>query len=416
MKLLNRQYIMLCKNFIGGKNVFSLSNFTGKAFVSFQFQHYRDYFLSLYQRDKDFFRINSTSIKVEKACAPRDVLWENMNVKDKQRLYSYIFSGAILTLILILTFVIIVVLRYLAVIVEKFVGTLAIAIYFHIFLSAFLGATTTFMNMIMAFMINYLTQKERHKTITTMLLSIIFKTIIAQTANTIIVYFFVYLAKPINPLLSLGLVSQVYSLLITSALIYMVKSYLNPKSFWTKCMNKCQNIFDQKIEHIQVHLNKEREKPSFKMSDNYSYYVIFTFLVSFYGFLIPLGSLILILIFILKYWVDKWSLFKNCSQLPPFTLAHSRLVIKAFQFNIVFSALGYLFWQSLVHFDIPQWHIVLNLVNIILAAIFVVGSLVSQDFPNKFTEKVFKQNELVFKRHSYTHEIKNQIFRKRYVR
>ena len=245
-------------------------------------------------------------------------------------MYSYIFSWAILTLILILTFGIIVVLRYLAVILEKLIGALAISLYIHIFVSALLGAITTFMNLIMAFMINFLTKKERHKTITARLLSIIIKTIIGQTANTIIVYFFVYLAKPINPLLSLGLVGQVYSLLLTSALIYMVKSIWNPKSLWTKCMNKYHYKYDQKIERIQIQLNKEEEKPSFKISDNYSYYVIFSFLVSFYGFLIPLGSFLLILIFILKYWVDKWSMFKHCSQLPPFTLAHSRLVIKAF--------------------------------------------------------------------------------------
>ena len=128
------------------------------------------------------------------------------------------------------------------------------------------------------------------------------------------------------------------------------------------------------------------QKPSFKMADGYSYFVIFTFLVSFYGFLVPLGSLLLMLIFSLRYCVDKWNLFKNCSEPAPFSLVHFRLIIKAFEFNVLLTSIGYLYWQPSVHFGIPTSHVFINLANVIFSVIFVMISLF---LPSELAEKMF---------------------------
>ena len=45
----------------------------------------------------------------------------------------------------------------------------------------------------------------------------------------------------------------------------------------------------------------------------YSNYIVFTFVVSFYGFIAPTATPVLIYIFCLQYWVDKYNLFRRYS-------------------------------------------------------------------------------------------------------
>ena len=65
---------------------FQLTHFTGKAFVSFQYQHFRDYFFKSYSQDKNFFKISGKPIKISFPNKPNDVYWFNMKISDSQRL------------------------------------------------------------------------------------------------------------------------------------------------------------------------------------------------------------------------------------------------------------------------------------------------------------------------------------------
>ena len=59
IQVLNHRYIVLSKKFaLDNSPEFNVSHFLGKAFVSFEYQHYREYFLRQYEKDNNFFKIN----------------------------------------------------------------------------------------------------------------------------------------------------------------------------------------------------------------------------------------------------------------------------------------------------------------------------------------------------------------------
>jgi hypothetical protein len=83
---------------------FNLTHFVGRAFISFEYQHFRDYFLREYYRDKqNFLRIRPDfPIEVELASTPSDILWYNMSVEQSTR-RKYVFI-AYLILMMVLAF------------------------------------------------------------------------------------------------------------------------------------------------------------------------------------------------------------------------------------------------------------------------------------------------------------------------
>ena len=103
--MVNKQYLNTCYKYaIDQSPSFTLSHFTGKAFVSFQYQHYRDYFLREFQYDKNFFKINGKSVKVSQSSKPSDIYWENMKISQTQRKNNIIYSYIILAMTLIISF------------------------------------------------------------------------------------------------------------------------------------------------------------------------------------------------------------------------------------------------------------------------------------------------------------------------
>ena len=179
-----------------------------------------------------------------------------MNIKDSDRMNSFYFSWSVLTILLLFTFGVILLIRYEGVTIETQLILLSTAMEIDLIISGILSATTTLMNFVITFVINILTRMEKHETKTNELLSRIYKTIFTQAINTVFIYYFLYLIKPIDPLLSLGLVDQVYSLLVTSSLINIFKSVWNPKSLWHKLVNKLKYKKIEKKENIQIRLNQ----------------------------------------------------------------------------------------------------------------------------------------------------------------
>lgn len=59
---------------------FQAVSFLGKAFVTFQCEYYRDYFLDLMQKNPNKFSLAGEKFTIEKAPNPRDVRWENLKM------------------------------------------------------------------------------------------------------------------------------------------------------------------------------------------------------------------------------------------------------------------------------------------------------------------------------------------------
>lgn len=84
---------------------FNLTHFTGKAFVSFEYQHYRDYILRESDRDKSFLKIKKDyPMRVELASTPNDIIWYNMSVESSTRRKNILTSYLILLMVLACAF------------------------------------------------------------------------------------------------------------------------------------------------------------------------------------------------------------------------------------------------------------------------------------------------------------------------
>ncbi len=86
----------------------------------------------------------------------------------------------------------------------------------------------------------------------------------------------------------------------------------------------------QNIELFQYQYNEIVELPEFDYATSYGFYLVYTFLVAIYGFIVPFSTPILILIFIGQYWVDKYQLFNNRSTPVNVSFDFGRMVFRLF--------------------------------------------------------------------------------------
>ena len=54
---------------------FKTTHFVGSAFISFKYQHFREYILELYEQDYTEFQMKGKYLKISKAPGPTDVIW-----------------------------------------------------------------------------------------------------------------------------------------------------------------------------------------------------------------------------------------------------------------------------------------------------------------------------------------------------
>ncbi len=84
--LLNGSERALSKKFtVDNSFIFNVTHFVGKAFLSFQYQHYRDYFLRESKKDSTFVTYNMEQLRLSKASHPNDIFWEHLNIPDSDR-------------------------------------------------------------------------------------------------------------------------------------------------------------------------------------------------------------------------------------------------------------------------------------------------------------------------------------------
>ena len=139
----------------------------------------------------------------------------------------------------------------------------------------------------------------------------------------------------------------------------------------TWCWNRCKYLEDQSIHLFQIELNRKVQYSPYNFTDAYAYYIIYTFVVSFYGYMVPLATPVLIFFYVLQYWLDKFNLFKRFSSPMDFSNHYTELMVSLFEVSIVFFAVGHFLWDSSVHFDANPGFKVMNILSIVLAVVYV---------------------------------------------
>jgi len=91
------------------------------------------------------------------------------------------------------------------------------------------------------------------------------------------------------------------------------------------------------------------------------------FLVSFYGFLVPVITPIVFVSFIILYWVDKFNAFKR-SSFDSFDDNRGDMILAIIQLSVLLSAISYFMWDLSIQKE-PKLKL-LNLVSIFFALYF----------------------------------------------
>jgi hypothetical protein len=132
--------------------------------------------------------------------------------------------------------------------------------------------------------------------------------------NTTVVYAFVYLSgSRQNPLAENGLVSILMSLIIVGGPLNMGSQILQPYVYYNRWWPNRKYEGVKKANIFQIQLNKKLEDPPFDFAQSYSYYLQMVYLISFYGYMIPLATPIILVYFIFQYWIDKYNLLRRFS-------------------------------------------------------------------------------------------------------
>ena len=215
---------------------------------------------------------------------------------------------------------------------------------------------TTAINFLLAVFIAKLTTWENHKTKTDYIVSLMVKTVIAQFVNTAVIYYIVSVAEKLmlpaeqtSPLDENGLVASVTSLIAVSGVIQIALNIVQPGALFGKFMNWYRYRSKQTVNKFQVEFNNDIQDPDFDFSNRYAYYIVNVFIVSFYSYITPYIGIILVIIFVIQYWVDKYNLFQRFSCPVDFNYRLSRLTLKAFECSVFVFALGNLLFSITIH-------------------------------------------------------------------
>ena len=93
-------------------------------------------------------------------------------------------------------------------------------------------------------------------------------------------------------------------------------------------------------------------------------------MVSFYSYLVPLATSLIILMLLVQYWVDKYNLFRRFNASVVFSYQMTLFMFKIFHLTIPISAIGKLLF--LPYTSMSDASILLNILLVILACAYTL--------------------------------------------
>lgn len=148
---------------------------------------------------------------------------------------------------------------------------------------------------------------------------------------------------------SMGLVTQIYNFIVVSGLVNLIHSFINKDDLWMRLKRWYIYYYRQNTDTVytkfQISLNKEFELPEFNLVYKYSDYLVTLYTALFYAYLVPIGVPTICIIFVVQYWIDKFTLFKRSSLRNHFSFDLSIYVRRMFESSIFVFALGNLIFS-----------------------------------------------------------------------
>jgi hypothetical protein len=128
---------------------------------------------------------------------------------------------------------------------------------------------------------------------------------------------------------------------------------------------------------FQATLNKKMEYSEFSFTDGYSYYIVMTLAVCFYGYIAPLATPWLIFFLFLQYWADKYNMLRRCSCPIDFSFEFNELILCMFEVSLLFFSVGHLIWDLSIHFDATIAFKLLNILTVLLALAYLLAAFLA---------------------------------------
>ena len=216
-----------------------------------------------------------------------------------------------------------------------------------------------------------LTQSERHKTKTEELSSLIVKNTAAKFINTSVIYALIFIfGERVNPMKENGLVNTIFDLVYVNAVLNIVLEFLQPAWLIADWSNS-KYLQKDRVSVFQIKLNKMMEMPSFDFAQAYSYYLQMVYICSFYGYLLPAITPMLLIALSVQFWVDKYNLTRRCSSPIDMGYFLTELTWKAFEMSILLFVLGHLIWANFFYQKFNTNNFIFNPVNVFLSLAYV---------------------------------------------
>ena len=273
-------------------------------------------------------------------------------------------------------------------------------------------ALTYIINVILGISLDVLTEMERCQSKTAKMSSLLLKNVIAKFLNTTVVFFILYRMNPVDPLTSDGLSSKIMGLLTFSAQLKIFNDLLQPVRFFKKWLSIAKLRRQKNINMFQVHLNTYIQNDEFNLPSQYSYYIFMIYLISFYGLLVPFSAPVLVLLFGIHYWVDKYVLFAKMSNPVDYGYGLTQFILKSLECSVLIMAVGNWYWSGVLHHLETRYSSYLSTGSILLVLVYLMISL----FCPSYIKERFLSSLMSTKinHHSYSFYLKANRFNKLY--
>ena len=337
-------------------------------------------------KDEENLNYLRSRVKYIAAPEPEDIIFENLEISQCERLMRTILVYIISIIICAVSFAIIVGFNKLQEYIDGQDNSNHVLL-MYIISFAITGAQSAF-NIILENVLQFLTDKERQNTMTDYYLSYSIK-----------LTFFYFLNDALLPIFSeiFFIQSDGYEILISNMIMkFAINAFVSPLlwriniSYYLKKIQICLFIKEGKIKKTQKELNDLFEYPPMNVSVKYSY-IFKTLLMSFLFIpIFPLGLAISFVGFIFAYWVEKYN-FANIYKKPEML---NKSIVEAYVnfFVLVLFAYGigdYIFLSDA--YDTRLW----SLLNIIVFGVLIIipyHQLLSHDFLEVDEFALYKNN------------------------
>ena len=108
-----------------------------------------------------------------------------------------------------------------------------------------------------------------------------------------------------------------------------------------------------------------------------------TFIIAFYGYIVPFATPLLVVILIVQYWVDKWDIFKRYACPIQYNLSFNELVLRIFEIALCLNSVCFMGWDLYIHFDSSIRYRVLNIVSIFISALYIAFMMLASDYEKR---------------------------------